>query len=157
MNYSLAIGIICLIFSILISLELSKKFTDRRKFFTDFYDFNQILINEIYFSKKTIPYIINENFKDDSLFYKLLKEYFIEKKIEFKNVHFLTEKENALLNKYIEGLGSTDVKSQESYFLEVRSQIKPILDEVDELEKRNKSLYVKIGFLIGFSILIVLM
>ena len=157
MNYSLAIGIICLIFSILISLELSKKFTNRRKFFTDFYDFNQILINEIYFSKKTIPYIINENFKDDSLFYKLLKEYFIEKKIEFKNVLFLTDKENALLNKYIEGLGITDVKAQESYFLEVRSQIKPILNEVDELEKRNKSLYVKIGFLIGFSVLIVLM
>ena len=157
MNYSIIIGIICLIVSILIAVELSKKFTDRRKFFADFYDFNQILINEIYFSKKTIPYIINENFKDDSLFYKLLKEYFIEKKIEFKNVLFLTEKENAFLNKYIEGLGGTDVKSQESYFLEVRSQIKPILDEVNELEKRNKSLYVKIGVLIGFAILIVLM
>ena len=157
MNYSIIIGIICLIVSILIAVELSKKFTDRRKFFADFYDFNQILINEVSFSKKTIPFIINENFKENSLFYDSLRDYFIKKNKDNKPILFLTEKENAFLNKYIEGLGGTDVKSQESYFLEVRSQIKPILDEVNELEKRNKSLYVKIGVLIGFAILIVLM
>lgn len=154
MNYNLIIGLILLALSILCSIELSKKYTIKRKFFSDFNDFNQLLIKEISFSKRTIPSIINDKNDGVSMFYSILYKKFIKK--EKVNLGFLSEKEQDFFNNYLNSIIMGESIVQIKYLEDYCSQIKSLLDLASSNEGKYKPLIIKIGVMIGLLLLIII-
>ena len=92
MKYNLIIGIILMVLSYMIGLELSKKYSKRCVFFSDFEEFNQLLISEISFTKSSIPEILRKNKSKNSPFYLMMVDRFINKSYNFTKLSYLNDK-----------------------------------------------------------------
>ena len=152
----LVLGIICLLFCVLMGKVLAKKYTDRRIFYSDFFEFNKKFRVEITFSQNTLPTIIGEISNKEGIFYKKLSEYFNANKRVDLDKSLFSEQENDFFIKYLNSLGKSDRNSQlnqiDSFTSEIESKVS--LTKTDE-EKYIK-LYKKLGFLIGLILLIML-
>ena len=58
---NIIIGVFLIILGTFIGYKLSEKYTKRRKFFSDFFEFNQTLKTEITFSNNTVNNILTTN------------------------------------------------------------------------------------------------
>ena len=147
-------GILIVIIGILTGNLLSEKFCLRKKFFNDFLLFHQTLINETNFSQKTIKEVLKE--LDESSFSKLTYDYFINN-VDFPKMNYLKEDEYLFYKEYVSKIGKMDKNTQLSYLLSCSAQITKYYDNSSNEEKRYKGLYIKLGFLIGLIILVVIL
>ena len=70
---------------------------------------------------------------------------------------FLNDDENAFLKEYVSYIGRGDNISQMNYLLTCDESIKKLCNSTYEEEKRYRKLYIKLGFLFGLVILVVLL
>ena len=149
-------GTISLLLSTYLGFLLSKKYTDRKKFYLSFCEFNKILKNEISFSQKTIVEILKGRDGTDC-FYKYLISYFINKKELNLNVEYISKEEKDFLNNYVKTIGNSDKKTQIEYIESISCYLDKKSNEVSIEEKKYKKTYLKLGFLIGLILLIILL
>ena len=151
---NLWVGVLSLIFCTFSGYRLSIKYVNRRKFFADFYAFNEKMINEVSFSQKSILTVAEEerglNRDFGRSFYDKIND---DENINLKD---LNDEEKNLFNEYVNNLGKSDRESQLTFL----SAEKKIIDElristVNDEQKYGK-LYVKVGFLFGLVIFVAL-
>lgn len=146
------LGVICLILCLFVGYILSQKFSCKRMFYSDFKNFNERLITEVSFSQKTISQLIINN---DSDFYNLVSNKISDR--EYVIPRYLKREEYEFLNDYFSNIGKSDKYTQMLYLNSVKNQIDNCFNKSKEDEKKYKTLYVKMGFLIGLIILVVLL
>ena len=133
--------IICI--STYIGYSYSNKYIKINDFYKGFYDFNLLIKNKISFSKETLNTII-KNLDDKNIFNEIIKTE--------KTPKFLCEEDIKEFKNYIEKLGKSDSDSQ----IDILKSYDSILDnKVKEAEKNKdkyKTVFIKIGFLIGLII-----
>ena len=151
----LILGCVILCLCTYIGYFLSQKYVKRKEFYQDFISFNNKMKNEVSFFQNTIDNIIKKS-ENDGDFYK----YLLNKKninvCDYK-CEYLTTEENKYVKNYVKELGTTDKDSQLKYFDIVDDDISKIYEKVESDEKKYKVLFLKLGFLFGLIILIVLL
>lgn len=150
----LFLGIIILILSTFIGYILSEKFSKRRVFYKNFRLFNTELEKEISFTKRTILELIED--KKDNDFNLIVFNYFNKNVLDF-NLSYLKIEELDCFKIYLKTIGSSNDISQLQYLKTINIELDKRLLDAEANEKKYKTLYVKIGFLIGLILLIIIM
>ncbi len=148
------IGIIFVLLSTYLGYLASNKYIVKRRFYQSFYDFNKIMQNEVAFSKNSLIEILNKN--ANLPFFSYVKNNVILKNKIVLDKNF-SDDEKVFIKNYVENLGNSDSVTQISYLNSVDENIKKQLDECIANEKKYKSLYIKLGFLLGAVVLIILL
>ena len=151
----LFLGIVILLFCLFLGYCLSGKYYLRRVFYSDFYNFNTLLGQEIAFKQTTIMNLIT-NQPNNSDFYCLLKKKVLAESFEV-NITYLTLEEKSFVSEYLVKIGKFDKKTQLEYLKSINvivleKQQNSVLDE-----KKYKVLYIKLSFLIGLILLIIVL
>ena len=107
------IGILLLLLSIYLGYVLSSKYRKRRTFFNSFYEFNNAVSSEVYFSQLTILQMLKKQEKDDD-FIQNVKEYLKNKKLKYE-LKYLSNDELEFFNNYLIKVGGSDKKTQEKF------------------------------------------
>lgn len=141
------IGFVFITASTLIGYYFSGKYRFRKSFYTDFYNFNKTMENEVAFTKKTIEKII-ENSNVDSCFYKNLIK-IIHNENKDLTLKGLNDDEKDFFINYSQQIGKKESKTELAYLSSMETFIKDKMKIAVEEEKKYKTLYIKIGFLIG--------
>ena len=151
---NILIGILCVIVCSLIGKILSEKFQKRKDFFSELSNLNQKLKSEITFKQSSLRDII------DNLNNETLKSYLVEcvfNKNYSINVVFLSNDENDFIKDYASNLGVFDRNSQLSFLTSVDAQIQTYYKTSREEEQKYRKLYIKLGFLFGLIIMVVVL
>lgn len=152
---NIVLGLIVLVACVGVGYACANKYVVRKEFFNDFFEFNKTLKNEISFSMKKLDEIICKNDNKRS-FYKCLIEYLNTKELELGQA-YLTIAEKEFLVNYFDSIGKSDRETQINFLNGVTVEIKDRLDVASADEKKYKTLYLKMGFLIGLLIFIILL
>lgn len=142
----------------------SKKYRKRKLFFNQLKIFNERFLSEIsYYRRPLGEFISKYTYKGD--FDDFLQSYFQTLRdneenalltLSFEEFSFLTNEEKAVVEDYFLMLGRGDSVSQKNYFSAVKEQITKLLTEAERSYKQYGSLYVKLGFLCGLLLLILI-
>ena len=154
MLFRVVLGLILIILSFTISRELSKKYRNKRVFFSDLYSFNQQIITEVSFSNNTLPSIL-KTIDGKSDFNNFIKDFFANGTVDNSLPLYLNEKERKFIVFYLSNIGKSDSNSQKRYFEDSKNQIVDYLNESKENESKYTPLYLKMGVLIGFLLFII--
>lgn len=132
---------------------LSLKYVKRKTYYSDYRSFNKNLINEISFSQRSIKHIIQNEKNSD--FYTYINN-FINGNIRVESLNFLSQDEIAFINFYLDNIGSGDKITQLNYLKSVTDEIEKNYEINKTNEKKYRSLYIKISFLIGLILFVVI-
>ena len=136
-----------------IGYYLSNRFFERKTFFEDFYLFHKNFKSEIAFTSRTVNEILGKEYKDTD-FYNFTKNY-IEKSQEIK-CNYLSEEEIMFLKNYLDNLGVSDRKTQMDFYNSLSDKLEEyVLNSRNSLQN-YRPLYIKLGFLFGLIIFILL-
>ena len=150
------LGILVIIFSTFIGYILSKKYTKLKSFYCNFDNFNKMLKTEIAFSQKTLKEIIDEKYSINNDFLNNFKLYLENKENFCLNINYLSSDEKAFLLEYFENIGKTEKGSQLEFLKKAEERLSTFYKNAIELDKKYKTLYIKLGFLIGLIIFILI-
>lgn len=150
------LGFIALIVSTYLGYCFSKKFDKRKSFYLEFNEFNKKIKNEISYSQNTIYHILNLKNKNQSDFYNCVTSVIINKLPFNFDKNYISLDEKDYFNDYILNIGNGDRVSQLDFLASTSEYLKEKCKSSDEEVKKYKKLYVKLGFLIGLIIFIVL-
>ena len=120
---------------------LSANRKKRMQIFSELYEFNEQLILTLKFTRSSIEKIA-EPFK------------FVPEILDGKEL--ISGEEGQFLKDYVQNLGKTDALSQVDYLNERKVLLKKYKDESYTDYKKYSSLYVKIFFLIGVMVAVLL-
>ena len=149
------IGIFFLFLCTFIGYNLSLKYTKRKMFYGNFFNFNEKLLREVSFLQTTIVSLLND-IDINTDFYDSLKHYINTKEFKFDKQYLLEEEKNEL-NRYFKTIGTSDKIGQLEYLNSMDITLKNKRIQTEENEKKYRMLYIKMGFLIGLIILIILL
>lgn len=145
-------GIICCLICTVFGVALSDKFVKRNKFFKDFLNFNKKLISEISFGQKKLSDIMKD-FSHDGDFKKAISEFRPDTVLP----KYLKEEEKSLFIDYVNGVGKKDKDTQLKELAEMNVKLTELSVQAEKDLKKYKPLYIKLGFLTGLAILIMVM
>lgn len=158
------IGVSLIAFGSYFGYFLTRNFRKRASFFSQFREFNERFINEIsYFRRPIMDFLSEYSYKNE--FQMLLIDYANEIDkwncvgldiLKGSKYDFLKNEEKAVVFDYFLMLGRGDSTSQKGYFSAVKDMILKLHTEAILARKRYGDLYIKIGFLCGLLILILL-
>ena len=147
-------GVIVIVVFVILGVILSQKYTDKKIFYLDFVNFNKKMKNEVYFSKKSLLSLIAQMNKEN-IFTKCLTWYFINKNGQIPLDKNFEEDKDYLLN-YLETIGNSDTLSQIKFIESCDSELEEKCNIATENEKKYKVLYVKLAFLLGLLVFILI-
>lgn len=150
---NIAFGTIFIIISIFLGYRLSTRYTEKKDFYKNFKLFNNKLENEVSFSNNTILSIIKQS-DINVLFYNLLSQKILNG--QEGNISFITKDEKEYFYNYLETIGKTDKATQLKLINATKIYLTEKLKISEEDEKKYKTLYIKMGFLIGLLIFILI-
>ena len=157
------LGVAIVIFTSFCGYLLARKYRQRMLFFQEFCAFNERFLNEIAYYRRPVKEFISL-YAYRGEFNDFLAEIFTvrEENLELQSLFskekytFLKEEEKRTLADYFSMLGKGDSGSQKGYFSSVRERLLAIRKETEIQAKRYGDLYIKIGFLCGLLILILI-
>lgn len=158
------LGIAIVAFSTFCGYLLAGKYRRRKEFFLQFKEFNERFLSEISYTRRPIGefvalYSYKGEFEQllhiffDSISKNRLKE---EKITDNPPFCFLTQEEKALTEDYFLMLGKGDSSSQKGYFSSAKEKLAKLQNDSEIACKRYGDLYVKLGFLCGLFILVLI-
>ena len=161
----LAIGIAIVCFCGYCGRFLSKKYRKRKEFFGQFCLFNNRFLNEIsYYRRPLSSFLEGSGYKNE--FAALLFAYFEDLRQNstkksamqacFSAYDFLKADEKKLIKDYFQMLGKGDSRSQKEYFSAVSATLTEIKKQTAAEAEKYGGLYVKLGVLLGLTVLIVI-
>ena len=157
-------GIAIIAFTTFCGYFLARKYRQRKLFFTQLKEFNERFLNEIAYYRRPIGEFI-AGYAYQGEFNGLLQGFFsnigayssIDRRLfDLSEYTFLTKEEQSVAEDYFLMLGKGDSASQKSYFSSVKETLSKLQTESENTCKRYGDLYVKIGFLCGLLILILI-
>ena len=152
------LGCVIIAFFTFCGYFLSKKYRQRKVFFRQLYDFNQRFLNEIAYYRRPIQEFISMHSYQDE-FDILLQTYLSSLKdytFDLTSYTFLRTEEQSFLLDYFRMLGKGDSSSQKAYFSSVNDRLDKLKTTSEEEGKKYADLYIKLGFLCGLFILILI-
>ena len=149
----LLIGFCVLALSSILGYLYAQKYEKRYKFYFSFSSFNKKIMNEAYFTQKSVKSILSESDNEDD-FYKIADQYFTkaENKIDYK---YLNEEDKKYLFSYLKCIGGCDRDTQIKFVNISEEELKQRVKLSFEEKKKYFPLYIKLGFLIGLIMFIV--
>lgn len=159
--YKIILGVIAVIICTFTGVKLSEKYKLRKDFYSKLLNFNRLFLEEVSFSKNTLPKII-EKISDKEPFGRFAKEYFNflvnnGDSNEYKYLWFLSSEELSSLKNYFSALGKTDAKTQVDFLKSKDEKLKETLKLSEIDEKKYRTLYLKMGFFTGLLILVLIL
>ena len=152
------LGCTIIAFSCFCGYLLSKRYRQRKYFFRQLYDFNQRFLNEIAYYRRPIQefsakYTYQGEFEDVLHAYlsSLTSGVF-----DLSTYTFLNEEERGFLCDYFQMLGKGDSSSQKTYYSSVKETLLKWKTVSEDEGKKYEDLYIKLGFLCGLFILILI-
>lgn len=150
-----ALGVLLLCFSTIIGYFLAGKYIDRKRFYNDFSDFNQFFKQEILFNKSTLIEILKDKINDGDFCF-LLRERVLNKNLKIY-LNYMNKDDKIFFDSYVKNLGTSDIYTQVDFINKTNEVLSLKLNQALEEEKRYKTLYIKMGFLIGLMLMIVVL
>lgn len=159
------LGIAVVAFTSLCGYFLAQKYRRKQLFFRQLYVFNERFLSEIsYYRRPLLDFATKYRYKEEFgellriFFYGLEKKnYSLKSALDKPEYAFLDVEEKTLLDDYFSMLGKGDCTSQKCYFSSMCDLLKKKQQETEETCKKYANLYVKIGFLLGLLILILIL
>ena len=158
------LGLIIIGFTTLCGYLLSKKYRRRRLFYAQFREFNDRYLNEMsYYRRPLAEFFSKYSYKGEFDF--LLNDYLssikkgqtsFEKLLDCSDFNFLKKEELPFVCDYFSMLGKGDSSSQKTYFGSVKENLKKLETDATQTCKKYGDLYIKLGFLCGLFILILI-
>lgn len=132
----------------------SVKYGQIRDFWDKFGFWHKKIKAEIAFLQNSLPEIFGESERSDA-FSDCAKEYVSgnDKSVRLK---FLSDEEREFLNKYLQNLGRTDKDSQLNFLNSFEPELEKFIHNAENKNKTYRPLCVKLGFLLGLIIFILL-
>lgn len=150
-------GIISIIICVFIGYRLSRKFLEKRKFYQNFFDFNNNFKNEVAFRQRLLLDIVEEFNSKEEVFYLSVFKFFKFEEGKKEKIKFLSIEENEHFYKYLSVLGSGNKQTETDALFEEQKYLSDKLELAIKEEAKYKNLYIKIGFLLGLIIFIILL
>ncbi len=160
------LGILIVLFTSFCGYIVARKYRQRKFFFQQFYLFNERFINEIsYYRRPLEEFVSLYSYKGE--FQVFLREYFnsireldgnlkIRELLDFNEYSFLNQEERGVVTDYFLMLGKGDSLSQKTFFSSTKAVLEKLKNESEVQCKKYGDLYIKIGFLCGLLILILI-
>ena len=158
------LGLVIIAFTSFCGYLLSKKYHRRKTFFTRFNEFNERFLNEMsYYRRPLTEFFSKYEYKKEFKF--LLDDYIqmlrngqtsLEKALGTADYDFLKKEERSFICDYFYMLGKGDSVSQKAFFGSVKESLKKQESEAIIMSKKYGDLYIKLGFLCGLFILILI-
>ncbi len=154
------LGIAIVAFTSFCGYYLAKKYRKRQSFYVQWWEFNERFLGEIaYYRRPLGEFLSKYTYKNE--FGMFLNSFYIslqqEKKLRVMMYpDFLTEEEKRELQDYFSMLGRGDSGAQKAYFSAIKDMLTKRKTESLEACKKYGDLYVKLGFLIGLFILVLI-
>ena len=137
---------------------LSKRYRQRKLFFRQLYDFNQRFLNEIAYYRRPIQeFATKYNYQGE--FDEILHGYFSSLSggaFDLSTYTFLKDEERVFLHDYFQMLGKGDSMSQKAYYSSINDTLQKWKTSSADEGKRYEDLYVKLGFLCGLLLLVLI-
>ena len=142
---------------------LTKKYRKRKRFFAELKEFNERFISEISYSRRPIAeFFLAYSYKGE--FNEFFNDYFqsMQKDDDAYEIRktelleFLNSEEKGVVEDYFLMLGKGDSASQKAYFLGMKERINKTYADADTAYKRYGDLYIKLGFLCGLFIILLI-
>ncbi len=143
---------------------LAKKYRQKKNFYIQFVVFNERFISELsYFRRPIYEFISSYEYTGEFLFF--LKEFlsyheknsvFLQGLMDDSAFYFLKSDEKSLVVNYFSMLGKGDSHSQKAYFSSMNDVLKKAEVQAVSNCKKYSELYLKMGFLIGLLIIILI-
>ena len=158
------LGIVIVAFTSFCGYLLSKKYRRRKVFFSQINEFNERFLNEMSYYRRPLTEFFSK-YEYTKEFKFLLDDYIqtlrngqtsLEKALETADYDFLKKEEKSFICDYFNMLGKGDSVSQKAYFSSVKECLKKQANEAMIESKRYGDLYIKLGFLCGLFILILI-
>ncbi len=132
----------------------SGKYRHRKSFYIAWEQFHQNFLSEIGYTRRPLKEVI-EKFKTDGYFSDFLTDYNKNHAWDGK-IDFFNREENEFLSEYFSFLGKSDYLRQKEYFNATTKRIEELKEKSEVDAKKHTDLYVKLGFLLGLIIVILL-
>ncbi len=133
---------------------LSGKYRSAKKFYVAWERFHKSFLAEAGYIRRPLGDVISK-FKEDGLFGSFLAEY--EKKHVWEGrIDFFGKEDNDFLREYFSFLGKSDYKAQKEYFDAVTAKLAERRQKSEKDAARYTDLYIKLGFLLGLAVVILL-
>ena len=133
---------------------LSIKYGESSDFWDNFSFWHKKIKSEISFSQNSLPEIFGGENKSD-VFLTVATEYLKTKNVTLK-LRFLSKEEKDFLTKYLQALGTTDRNSQLNFLNSVETELEKYRSDAENKRKRYRPLFVKLGFLFGLIVFILI-
>lgn len=157
------LGCCIVAFSSFIGYLLAGKYRQRKLFFKQYREFNERFLSEITYYKRPLgEFLTKVHYKGEFQtllqdFYTFLKQSLTsDQALNLSEYTFLTKEEIATLEDYFQMLGKGDSISQKSYFSAMKEDIQKFYLSAENAYKKYADLYIKLGFLCGLMIVILL-
>ena len=158
------LGIAIVAFTSYCGFVLAKKYRKRKLFFAQFKEFNERFLSEVsYYRRPLGDFVFQYVYKGE--FQIFLQNFFAEidelsqsehRQISFDGFEFLTAEDKNLIEDYFKMLGKGDSASQKTYFSAAKERLVKFCGDAESEYKKYGDLYVKLGFLCGLLILILI-
>lgn len=149
-------GIVLLAVCVVIGFFYFRKYTVRKKEFEFLKTFNSRVKSEVAFSKSSLVSLVKK-IDDERAVANYVREFFLRKNDRLEGLGVLKKEEKEFLSDYVKKLGQGDVSAQKDFLSEAGVVIDGYLSECVRQEKQYGSLSLKLGFLFGLIILIILL
>lgn len=158
------LGMAIVAFTSFCGYVFAKKYRKRKQFLSQMKTFNERFLGEIAYYRRPIGEFA-EKYLYKGEFNEFLQEFFFnldlysqdsQQKISFDGFEFLTQEEKNVVSDYFRMLGRGDSASQKAYFSSIKEQLGRLLTEADVAYKKYGDLYIRLGFLCGLLILILI-
>ena len=164
MMWKFLIGITLVAFTSICGYLLARKYRQRRQFFQQLQEFNERFLTEISYYRRPIREFASK-YSYRGEFGLLLEDFF--KQAEERSVNdrsvfdllmytFLKSEEKRMIEDYFLMLGKGDSASQKGYFTSVKNTLAKLQIESELACKKYGDLYIKLGFLCGLLLLIII-
>ena len=158
------LGIAIVAFTSYCGFVFAKKYRKRKLFFLQLKEFNERFLSEVsYYRRPLGEFASNYVYKGE--FQNFLRNFFAEidalsqsneKEIAFDDCEFLKAEDKNLIEDYFKMLGKGDSASQKTYFSAAKERLAKLYGDAENEYKKYGDLYVKLGFLCGLLILILI-
>ena len=142
----------------------AKKYRKRKLFFAQLKEFNERFLSEVsYYRRPLGEFWAKYTYKGE--FQMFLQTFFAEidelsqsehRSMSFPDCEFLKSEDKALMEDYFKMLGKGDSASQKTYFSAAKERLAKVCTEAESEYKKYGDLYIKLGFLCGLLILILM-
>ncbi len=158
------LGIVIVAFTTFCGYKLAGKYRKRQDFFRQFFQFNERFLAELgYYRRPLREFLVKYPYKGE---FRLFIEEFshglnednflIAEIVEDTAFSFLVKEEQRLIENYFSMLGKGDSASQKGYFTSIKEELNSRQIIAENTCKKYADLYIKIGFLCGLFILIII-